>query len=143
MPQSLTLSETLASILVMLSIRLKRIGSKNDPSFRLIVQDRRRHPTKGNVVEYLGNYDARKGKPSINGERVTYWLGQGAQATETVHNLLVDAKVIKGKKVNAHNSKTPVKKEVPAASEKSAASKEEVKEEVSAAPEVADATPPA
>jgi small subunit ribosomal protein S16 len=98
----------------MLSIRLKRVGSKNDPSFRVIVQDHRRHPTRGNVVEYVGSYDARKGKPQINAERVQYWLGQGAQATDTVHNLLVDTKVIKDKKVNAHNSKTKVvKKEEP------------------------------
>jgi len=98
----------------MLSIRLQRVGSKNDPSFRMIVQDHRRHPTRGNVVEYVGSYDARKGTPQIKGERVQYWLGQGAQATETVHNLLVDAKIIKDKKVNAHNKKTkPAKKEEP------------------------------
>jgi len=106
----------------MLSIRLKRVGSKNDPSFRVIVQDHRRHPTRGNVVEYVGSYDARKGKPQINSERVQYWLSQGAQATDTVHNLLVDTKVIKDKKVNAHNSKTKiVKKEEPKKEEPKAA----------------------
>ncbi len=96
----------------MLAIRLKRVGRTNDPSFRVIVQDSKRHPTKGNVVEYLGSYDARKGKPEINGERVKYWMSVGAKASDTVHNLLVDTKVITEKKVNAHNKKTkPAKKE--------------------------------
>lgn len=107
----LTAGEGRDSILPMLSIRLKRIGSKNDPSFRVVVQDHRRHPTKGKVVEYVGSYDARKGTPQIDGARVTYWMGVGAKATETVHNLLVDAKIITGKKVNALNTKTPVTKE--------------------------------
>lgn len=96
----------------MLSIRLKRIGRKNDPSFRMIVQDSRRHPTKGKIVEYVGSYDARKGKPQVDGERVKYWMSVGAKTTDTVHNLLIDAKVIAGKKVNALNKKTkPAPKE--------------------------------
>ena len=98
----------------MLAIRLKRVGRTNDPSFRIIVQDHRRSPKKTRgVVEYVGSYDARKGKPQVNAERVQYWLSQGAQASDTVHNILVDAKVISDKKVNAHNSKTKVVKEVP------------------------------
>lgn len=107
----------------MLSIRLKRMGSRNDPSFRIIVQDHRRSPKKTRgISEYVGNYDARKGKPTIDGERVKYWMSQGAQPTPTVHNLLVDAKVIAGKKVNAHNKKTkPTKKEEPKKEEAKAA----------------------
>lgn len=95
----------------MLAIRLKRVGRTNDPSFRIIVQDHRRSPkrTRG-VVEYVGSYDARKGKPILDAERVKYWLAHGAKASDTVHNLLVDAKVISDKKVNAMNKKTkPVK----------------------------------
>ncbi len=125
----------------MLSIRLKRIGSKNDPAFRLIVQDRRRHPTKGNVVEYLGNYDARKGTPAINGPRVQYWLGQGAQATETVHNLLVDAKIIKDKKVNAHRRKTKPVKEEPKKEEPKAAAPAPVAEPTPETPKSEEAAP--
>jgi small subunit ribosomal protein S16 len=98
----------------MLAIRLKRVGRVNDPSFRVIVQDHRRSPkrTRG-IVEYVGSYDARKGKPELKGERIKYWLSHGAQASDTVHNLLVDAKIVSGKKVNALNKKTPVKKEAP------------------------------
>lgn len=119
----------------MLAIRLKRIGRKNDPSFRVVVQDHRRSPKKTRgICEYVGSYDARKGKPQLNAERITYWLAHGAKASDTVHNLLVDAKIVSGKKVNAKNKKTPVKKETSeggtqaqssAAEEKKTASAEE------------------
>jgi small subunit ribosomal protein S16 len=98
----------------MLAIRLKRIGRKNDPSFRIIVQDHRRSPKKTRgLVEYVGFYDARKGKPVLNAERIQHWMKQGAKPSDTVHNLLVDAKIITGKKVNAMNKKTKVVKETP------------------------------
>ncbi len=98
----------------MLAIRLKRVGRTNDPSFRIIVQDSRRSPKKmRGLAEFVGSYDARKGKPQIDGERVKFWMSQGAQPSDTVHNLLVDAKIITGKKVNAMNKKTKVVKEVP------------------------------
>lgn len=106
----------------MLAIRLQRIGRTNDPSFRIIVQDHRRSPkrTRG-LVEYVGSYDARKGKPTIKGDRVKYWMSQGAKPSATVHNLLVDAKVISEKKVNAHNKKTKPKKDEPKEEAKPAA----------------------
>ncbi|OGZ05324.1 MAG: 30S ribosomal protein S16 [Candidatus Lloydbacteria bacterium RIFCSPHIGHO2_02_FULL_54_17] len=123
----------------MLAIRLKRIGRTNDPSFRIIVQDHRRSPKKTRgLVEYVGSYDARKGTPQINGERVKYWISQGARPSDTVHNLLVDAKIITGKKVNAMNKKTKVVKEAPKEDAKPVAPAAELKEaettpEVSAA----------
>ncbi len=128
----------------MLAIRLKRVGRTNDPSFRIIVQDHRRSPKKTRgVVEYVGSYDARKGKPQVNAERIQYWLAQGAQASQTVHNILVDTKVITEKKVNAHNKKTKVVKEevpVPApkpVAEVKAPAPEEKVEEVAASVEEA------
>ncbi|KKU79233.1 MAG: 30S ribosomal protein S16 [Parcubacteria group bacterium GW2011_GWA2_47_7] len=131
----------------MLAIRLKRVGRKNDPSFRIIVQDHRRSPKKTRgVAEFVGFYDARKGAPVINAERVKYWMGQGAQPSDTVHNLLVDAKIITGKKVNALNKKTPVIKEVPKEEPKKVAPVAEVKAEEAPVPEVKaeePVTPPA
>lgn len=115
----------------MLSIRLKRMGSRNDPSFRIIVQDHRRSPKKTRgISEYVGNYDARKGKPTIDAARVQYWMSQGAKPTETVHNLLVDAKILAGKKVNAHNRKTKPEK-------KAELKKEETPKPAAPAPESA------
>jgi ribosomal protein S16 len=82
------------------------------------------------VVEYVGSYDARKGKPEFKAERVKHWLKHGAKASDTVHNLLVDAKIVSGKKVNAMNKKTKPKKEEP---------KEEVKTPAAPAAEEAQA----
>ncbi len=126
----------------MLAIRLKRVGRTNDPSFRIIVQDHRRSPKKTRgVAEYVGSYDARKGTPQINAERVKYWIGQGAQPSDTVHNLLVGAKIIDAKKVNAMNKKTKIVKEVPKVEAKPApkaeAPAESPKPEAEVAPESA------
>ena len=106
----------------MLAIRLQRVGRTNDPSFRIIVQDHRRSPKKTRgLVEFVGSYDARKGTPQVNAERIKYWLSVGARPSDTVHNILVSTKVIDAKKVNAMNKKTKIVKETP-------------KEEVKAAP---------
>ena len=96
----------------MLVIRLQRVGRKNDPSFRMVVMDSRKAAKSGRVIEVVGNYDARQGKPAIQGERIKHWMSLGGRPSETVHNLLIDAKVITGKKVNALNKKSPIKKEV-------------------------------
>lgn len=101
----------------MLNIRLQRVGRKNDPSFRMIVADSKLKPKTGNVLEVLGSYNARHGKPAIKTERVKHWMSVGAKVSGTVHNLLVDAKVISGKKVNVLNKKTPIVKEQPVAAE--------------------------
>ncbi len=73
--------------------------------------DSRKAAKSGRVIEVVGNYDARRGKPAIEGDRVKEWMEKGGRPSETVHNLLVDAKIITGKKVNALNKKSPIKKE--------------------------------
>lgn len=94
----------------MLAIRLQRVGRKNDPSFRIVVQDSKRAPKKaGGVVEYIGSYNARRGNPQIDGDRAKHWLSVGAKASDTVHNLLVDAKVVLGEKINARQKKSSQK----------------------------------
>lgn len=97
----------------MLAIRLQRVGRKNDPSFRVIVADSKLKPKTGNVLEVLGSYNARQGKPIINLERAKHWMSVGAKASGTVHNLLVDLKAVTGKKINVLSKKTPIVKEVP------------------------------
>ena len=79
-------------------IRLQRVGRTNDPSFRVVLVDSRRATRTGNVIEVLGNYDARKGAPVLRAERIAHWMSHGAQATDTVHNLLVKHKHIVGSK---------------------------------------------
>lgn len=92
----------------MLMLKLKRIGKKHQAAFRLVV-DERRHKMVGTNVEDLGWYNPRTNKFEVKKDRVEYWLKTGAQATDTVHNLLVNAGVISGKKIAVH--KQPKKKE--------------------------------
>ncbi len=73
----------------MVRIRLRRMGTKQKPLYRIIVVDRRKDGL-GNVIETIGFYNNRSNPKvtKINKERATYWLGKGAQPTETVKNLL-------------------------------------------------------
>ncbi len=73
----------------MLKIRLRRMGSSKRPTYRLVVSDARRAPTSA-VLEEVGFYSPRS-EPAeirINRERVEYWVGRGAQLSETVRSLL-------------------------------------------------------
>jgi len=78
----------------MVRIRLKRVGAKKKPLYRIIVVDRRKDGL-GDVIETVGSYDNRSNPKviKINKERVTYWLEKGAQPTETVKNLLRKEKI--------------------------------------------------
>ncbi len=88
----------------MLSIRLKRIGKKHQAAFRLVIGERR-SKLKGDSLEDLGWYNPRVKKGEFNKERVNYWLGVGAKASDTVHNLLVTHGVITAEKRANHEIK--------------------------------------
>lgn len=96
----------------MLSIRLSRIGKKKSPFYRIIVLDNKKDPW-GKFIENLGTYNPMvKPKVSeVNAERVKYWLSVGAQPSVTVHNILVDNKVIDKAKVRATSPKKKAKTE--------------------------------
>lgn len=72
-------------------LRLKRIGRKNRPFYRICVMDKRTR-RDGRAIEELGHYDPvdpEKGKHFVlNEERAKYWLSQGAQPSETVASFL-------------------------------------------------------
>ncbi len=89
------------SLRVMVSLRLQRIGRKREPVFRLVAIDSHRAAQSGRVLEVLGSRDARRGRPTLKAERVRYWLSVGARPSVTVHNFLVDAKIMTGPKINA------------------------------------------
>ncbi|HBH71609.1 MAG: hypothetical protein UU88_C0001G0115 [Parcubacteria group bacterium GW2011_GWC1_42_11] len=123
----------------MLAIRLQRVGRKNDPSFRVIVADSKLKPKTGNVLEVLGSYNARMGKPVINIDRAKHWMSVGAKASGTVHNLLVDLKAVTGKKINVLGKKTPIIKEAKIEEVKASTPAVETKvEEVSAEAEASE-----
>ena len=73
----------------MLSIRLRRAGTTKKPHYRVVVADSR-EPRDGRFVEVLGHYDPRKDPAvvKIDAERATYWIGKGAQPSDTVRSLL-------------------------------------------------------
>ena len=78
----------------MLAIRLARIGKKKKPFYRVVVIEKTR-PRNGRFVEIVGTYDPLK-KPAevkLNAERVKYWLGCGAQPSETVRSFLRNQKI--------------------------------------------------
>jgi len=95
----------------MLKIRLQRVGRKHDPSYRIILVDVHQGPKSGKFIENLGFYDARKDIKQVKGEKIKYWIANGAQVSDTVHNILVSEKVIIGKKLNVLPKKAPIKKE--------------------------------
>lgn len=99
----------------MLKIRLQRVGKKHEPVFRVVVTDSHAGPKAGNAVEVVGAYDPRFNKVDLKKERISHWMKEGAQVSDTVHNLLVSEKVVDGKKVNVLPKKSaPVIEEAPA-----------------------------
>lgn len=83
----------------MVILRLARYGRKNRPSFRVVVQDKRRAPSS-TVIETIGHYNpiTHPATFSVKAERVAYWLGKGATTSNTLHNLFVENKIIGGDK---------------------------------------------
>lgn len=80
-------------------IRLKRTGRKNRPFYRVVAVDRRRQ-RDSKVIEELGHYDPinkdTEKQVSLVRERIEYWLGVGAQPSETVHSILRRSGVVTG-----------------------------------------------
>ena len=69
-------------------IRLARMGSKKRPFYRIVAADAR-SPRDGRFLEKLGTYDPAKKTLELNGARLDYWQGVGAQPTNTVNRLIV------------------------------------------------------
>ena len=78
-------------------IRLKRMGMKKKPFYRVVVADIR-SPRNGRFIEEIGYYDPMKSPADIkiDNERAKYWLGNGAQPTETMRILLKKSGAIEG-----------------------------------------------
>lgn len=95
----------------MLMIRLQRVGRTNHAEFRIIVTEHARSAKTGDYVEVIGHYNPHTDKISIDADKVQTWISKGAKASPTVHNLLITAGVLKGKKINVLPKKTPPVKE--------------------------------
>jgi len=134
----------------MLTIRFARVGKKNRPQFKIMLQEHTVAPG-GTHVEVLGSYDPRLKKAVLKDERIKYWISQGVKVSDTAYNLFLKQGILTGEK---RKVKIPAKKveevpvEAPAKEDKEvviepsvAAKSEEVKAETVEAPKVEIATP--
>jgi small subunit ribosomal protein S16 len=73
----------------MVRIRLRRVGAKGQPSYRIVVADSR-SPRDGRIIESIGHYNPLTDPPTVavDEERALYWLNVGAQPSEAVHGIL-------------------------------------------------------
>ena len=75
-------------------IRLRRMGNTNNPFYRIVVADAR-SPSKGRFLETLGWYDPKEAEAKKNFKvdvsRVNYWVGNGAELSDTVNSLVKKA----------------------------------------------------
>lgn len=80
----------------MLKIRLRRMGNRNRPFFRIVVSDSRKTPTN-RAIEEVGHYDPAKGaeEATLEIDKIERWVGKGAQMSPTV------AKLVRHKKRSA------------------------------------------
>lgn len=76
-------------------IRLKRMGAKKAPFYRVVVADSR-SPRDGRIIEEIGTYNpvAQPAQVNLNEEKALHWLQNGAKPSDTVRNLLSNAGVM-------------------------------------------------
>ncbi|MBR2473895.1 MAG: 30S ribosomal protein S16 [Clostridia bacterium] len=79
----------------MVKIRLKRMGSKKAPFYRVVVADSR-YPRDGRFIEEIGTYDptVEPAAVKIDAEKANKWIANGAQPTETVADLLKKCNIV-------------------------------------------------
>ena len=109
----------------MLVIRLRRVGKKNQPAFKIIVTEKKKAPTKGIFIEEVGFWNPLTKERILKTERVKYWISVGAKPSNTVHNMLINEKIIEGDKIKKHGK---LKKKEEKKEEPKSESKEETKD---------------
>ena len=79
----------------MLKIRLRRMGAKKAPFYRVVVADSR-YPRDGRFIEEIGSYDPTKEPAAVNidAEKAKQWIANGAQPTDTVRVLLKKSNIL-------------------------------------------------
>ena len=122
----------------MLAIKLQRIGKKHQPSYRLVVAEKK-SKMAAPPVEDLGSYHPSTKAATIKKERVSHWMKMGAQPTVTVHNLLVGQGILTVPKKAVKMPKAVAK----AASAESASAEPQAAAETSAEASAESATPAA
>ena len=136
----------------MVKIRLRRVGAKKQPSYRVVVADSRA-PRDGAFISIIGHYNPLTDPETvvIDEEKALTWLRQGAQPTETVARLLAKVGIIEEPKARKEKieagittkPKASKKKTKAGITEKPEASKEEPEASVTEEPEVSKEEPEA
>jgi len=93
-----------------LKIRLKRMGAKKSPFYRIVVSEAKT-PRDGRFVEEIGYYDPIRKDLKVDNESAQKWIKNGAQPTETAKSLLVKSGAIEAPKKVYKQTAAPVKKE--------------------------------
>ena len=124
-----------------LKIRLARGGAKKRPFYRIVVAEAS-SPRDGRYVERVGTYNPMVPKDheqrmTLNSERITFWLGQGAKPTDRVHKMLAAAgltaaPVIRDQPKKSAPGKKRAEREAEAAANAAAAAEEAAAEEAAA-----------
>lgn len=123
----------------MLKIRLQRVGRKNIPTYRIVLTDSRNSTKSGKYLEVLGTYDPVNDVKEVDADRVKHWMSHGAKLTGTMHNFLVEKKLVSGKKLNVLPKKKPIKKEEAAAQATAPAAAAQATDTAAEAPKEASA----
>ena len=74
-------------------MRLRRMGAKKAPTYRVIIADSR-SPRDGRFIEEIGHFDPRSDELKIDAEKAKKWLSNGAQPTDTVKALLKKSNIV-------------------------------------------------
>lgn len=122
-------------------MRLQRVGRRNDPSYRIVVVDKRTGPKSNKHVDHLGFYNPKLNQTQIDADKAKDWLSKGVQASDTMHNILVSQKVIEAKKKNVLPKKSPIvdEEKLKAEAEAKAKAEEEAKQKAEAEKAAAEA----
>ena len=104
----------------MLVIRLQRVGKKHQPSYRIVVAERR-SKLCAFPVEDCGSYNPFTKKANVEKEKIAHWIKVGAQPSVTVHNLLVREQALSAPKIAVKVKAKKKKEAAPAGTTPSAA----------------------
>ncbi len=125
----------------MLKIRLQRIGRINMPSYRLIVVEHTEGPKTGKFTDIVGTYNPRAKERKLDEAKIKYWISVGAKPSDTVHNMLISAGIIQGKKINVLPKYVEPQKEEAAPAEAPAAQETPAAESPAEAPAAEEPKP--
>jgi len=92
----------------MLMMRLQRVGRRNDPSYRIVVTDKRTGPKSDKHVARIGSYNPKLDHIQLDKEAAKSWLSKGVQPSDTVYNILVGQGILEGRKKNVLPKKSPI-----------------------------------